>query len=33
MTKERRWSENGNREFRLRDPEGCAVALTSPLPA
>ena len=33
VTKERRWSENGNWEFWLRDPEGYAVVLTSPLPA
>ena len=33
VLKERRWSENGNWEFWLRDPEGYVVVLTSPLPA
>jgi catechol 2,3-dioxygenase-like lactoylglutathione lyase family enzyme len=32
ILKERRWSENGNWELWLRDPEGYAVVLTSPLP-
>ena len=30
--KERRWSENGNWEYWLRDPDGYTVVLTSPLP-
>jgi hypothetical protein len=30
--KERRLSENGNWEYWLRDPDGYAVVLTSPLP-
>ena len=28
----KRWSENGNWEFWLRDPDGYAVVLSSPLP-
>jgi catechol 2,3-dioxygenase-like lactoylglutathione lyase family enzyme len=30
--KERRFSENGNWEYWLRDPDGYTVVLTSPLP-
>jgi hypothetical protein len=30
--RERRFSENGNWEYWLRDPNGYAVVLTSPLP-
>jgi hypothetical protein len=29
---ERLWSENGNWEYWLRDPEGYKIVLTSPLP-
>jgi len=32
VLKARFWSENGNREYWLRDPEGYTVVLTSPLP-
>jgi catechol 2,3-dioxygenase-like lactoylglutathione lyase family enzyme len=32
VLKERRWSENANWEYWLRDPDGYVVALTSPLP-
>jgi hypothetical protein len=32
VLKERLWSENGNWEYWLRDPEGYLVVLTSPLP-
>ena len=31
VLKARFWSENGNREYWLRDPEGYTVVLTSPL--
>jgi extradiol dioxygenase family protein len=30
--KERHWSENGNWEYWLRDPDGYTVVITSPLP-
>jgi predicted enzyme related to lactoylglutathione lyase len=29
---ERLWSDNGNWEYWLRDPEGYKIVLTSPLP-
>lgn len=32
VVKPRRWSQNGNWEFWLRDPDGYVVVLTSPLP-
>jgi predicted enzyme related to lactoylglutathione lyase len=32
VLKERRWSENGNWELWLRDPDGYVIVLTSPLP-
>lgn len=32
VVRPRRWSENGNWEFWLRDPDGYALVLTSPLP-
>ncbi|CAN5360159.1 hypothetical protein BH10PLA2_BH10PLA2_27840 [soil metagenome] len=32
VLKARRWSENGNWELWLRDPDGYAIVLTSPLP-
>jgi extradiol dioxygenase family protein len=32
VIKGRRWSENSNWEFWLRDPDGYTVVLTSPLP-
>jgi predicted enzyme related to lactoylglutathione lyase len=32
VVRPRRWSENGNWEFWLRDPDGYVVVLTSPLP-
>jgi predicted enzyme related to lactoylglutathione lyase len=32
VTRPRHWSENGNWELWLKDPDGYAVVLTSPLP-
>jgi predicted enzyme related to lactoylglutathione lyase len=33
IVRPRHWSENGNWELWLRDPDGYAVVLTSPLPS